>query len=176
MNTEPTEPNLTPEPPQPQAPPPPPETTAEPPVPAPEEAEDDAPLLAAEEAEALNASWRESVDEALKSRPDLLEMESPLSKEVLQTLQDHGYLMLVPGGFSKAVELAELRLVKAAHDRLQTEHAATRAELDRITRLGSLTASGPQSRPNQKAVHEMSADEADEYLADLAMEADRSRN
>lgn len=77
--------------------------------------------------------WIANMEKTIKGNPELAKADSPVSKELQDILKTHGQvLQMLPDGFDRGVELAQLRLDAKDAPTLRTQLATAKAEIDRL--------------------------------------------
>lgn len=122
----------------------------------------------------LKSAWDKNLLEEVEANPDLKDSNSSLYKAVSEMLQNHAILRNYPAGIKDAVGIAKIRIKAEAASDLEKKVQEYERELAQL-RKATTPASGQPSAPSkQKAFHELSLEEQEKKLLEMAMEADRA--
>lgn len=116
--------------------------------------------------------WQGHVAELLKERPELEDQSHPLSQAVQKLLKEDRLFSMIPDGFRRAVELADLREKAGLVSSLEKKAAELQSEITRLNGLTQPGGSGPTSKPKAKRFEDLSSEEQDAELLRQAREAD----
>lgn len=118
--------------------------------------------------------WVQNMEKSIKAKPELGKPDAPISKEIQEILKSHGQvLQMLPDGFDRAVELAQLRLDAKDAPSLREKVGTLQKEVERLTGLTSLSRGGPTGGPaGKKAFDNLSLEDMGAQLRQMAEEAD----
>lgn len=106
------------------------------------------------------STWVQNMEKTMKASPELAEADSPISKELQEILKSHGQvLQMLPDGFDRGVELAQLRLDAKEAPTLRERVKALEAEKQRQDGLLSPTPGGVTNPPAKKTISTMNETE-----------------
>lgn len=112
----------------------------------------------------FTTAWQQTVEKEVQATPELKDTNSPLGLEVQKVLRERPALSRMPDGFADAVQIAKARTHSAAAPALQSQIEKLTKENERLTKLTSLTGSGParmssgeEKDPSEKELRRMAA-------------------
>lgn len=121
--------------------------------------------------------WAANAAAIVQAEPELGNPENPVFKSVEQLVNKSDFATLLksrPEGIRAAVEVAKLQITAAEVPTLRKEVETLKTEIARLNKLTQPRGSLPASQqPGQKRIEEMSPDEADTHVRNLAAAADR---
>lgn len=122
----------------------------------------------------LKSAWDKNLLDEVEANPDLRDSNSKLYKAVNEMLQNHAILRNYPAGIKDAVGIAKIRLKADAASDLEKKVQEYEQELAQL-RKATTPASGQPSAPAKtKAFHELSMEEQEQKLLEMAGQIDRA--
>lgn len=125
-------------------------------------------------------AWRGNMEKTIHANREFGNPESPIAKEIQEVLKMPDILHpgqpnvfeRLPDGFAYAAEVAKLRLEAREAAQLRLDMAKMKAENDRLTKLTSISPSGPATHAGPKNFNNMSLDDMSRHVERQAAMAD----
>lgn len=117
--------------------------------------------------------WNDHVLKIADKDPDIMNLNTPIGKEVYSILEQHGrILFMVENGADIAYDIAKMRLEAGSASELREKLTKAQKEVDELRRKTTPLGAGPTNRPGPKKLDDLPLDEQVAELGRMAERAD----